>query len=70
MIPHLTLSDEIFGSDLKDRVMACRNRLRLKRIQRSQSGHHPGELFSDSIQACEVLGHSEEDAAGQEVGIT
>jgi hypothetical protein len=36
MIPHPTLDDEIFANDLRDRVSACRKRLRRNRVMQKQ----------------------------------
>jgi hypothetical protein len=47
MIPHRMLSSEIFGNGLKDRVTACRKRLRVNRVaQRVQGNNEPEGLFS------------------------
>jgi hypothetical protein len=45
MIPHLKLSSEIFANDLKDRVTACRKRLRLNRVHKTQFDNQLDELF-------------------------
>ena len=51
MIPHPLLSNEneIFGNGngLKDRVTACRKRLRLNRIHRAHVNDEPEELFQE-----------------------
>ena len=51
MIPHRMLSNEITGSGLKDRVTACRKRLRESRVMLKA---HPGinvveELFPEAV---------------------
>jgi hypothetical protein len=37
MIPHRIPSNEIFGNDLRERVTACRKRLRVNRIHRAHA---------------------------------
>ncbi len=37
MIPHRIPSNEIFGNGLRERVTACRKRLRVNRIHRAQA---------------------------------
>jgi hypothetical protein len=68
MIPHPMLSDEndIFGNrnGLKDRVAACRKRLRLNRIHRAHVGNQLEELFPETtIGASEFQGNSRNRAA-------
>jgi hypothetical protein len=77
MIPHRMLSSEIYGSGLKDRVTACRKRLRDSRTRhRSLARDDDEELFPEmttifSFQSCES-----QDSEGlvlarePEVGIT
>jgi hypothetical protein len=49
MIPQRMLSSEICGNGLKNRVTACRKRLRLKRVtQRSHVNNDSGELFPET----------------------
>lgn len=59
MIPHPLLSNEneIFGNEigLKDRVTACRKRLRLNRIHRAHVNNQLEELFQEP----EMIGVSE-----------
>lgn len=67
MIPHSMLSNEneIFGngSGLKDRVTACRKRLRLNRIQRAHADNQLEALFLETaIRASEFRGSSGNDA--------
>lgn len=71
MISHPVLSNEneIFGNGngLKDRVTACRKRLRLNRIHRAHVDNHLEELFPETaIGASEFRGHSEAHAAVRE----
>ena len=59
MIPHRIPSNEIFGNGLKDRVTACRKRLRLNRIHRAHADNHLEELFRETaIGASEFIGYS------------
>ena len=52
MIPQRMLSSEICGNGLKNRVTACRKRLRLKRVtQRSYVNNHSAELFPEATPA-------------------
>jgi hypothetical protein len=63
MIPHRILSSEIFANDLKDRVTACRKRLRLNRIHRSHFGSQVGELFCETtVEASNLCDHSGGDS--------
>ena len=39
MIPHRTATEEIFGNELKERVTACRKRLRVNRASQRERGH-------------------------------
>jgi len=79
MIPHRMLSREIFANDLKDRVTACRKRLRLNRIHRIHFDNQVGQVFCETaIEASDFCDHSEDESGlcehnehnGQEVGIT
>ena len=47
MIPHRLLSNEIAGSGLKDRVTACRKRLRESRVLKAQADINVVEEFSE-----------------------
>ncbi|HKB65856.1 MAG TPA: hypothetical protein VKC61_08370 [Pyrinomonadaceae bacterium] len=49
MIPHRMLSNEITGSGLKDRVTACRKRLRESRVLKAQADINVVEEFSEVI---------------------
>jgi hypothetical protein len=52
MIPHRMLSNEINGSGLKNRVTACRKRLRISRVtHRASALNDAHELFSESAPA-------------------
>jgi hypothetical protein len=54
---------EIFANDLKDRVTACRKRLRLNRTNRVHLGNQVGDLFSETaIEGSNGCDHSEEDS--------
>jgi len=78
------LSNEIFANanGLKDRVTACRKRLRLNRIHRPHVDNQPEELFQEiAMGVSEFRGYSGEGTHagdgeiaqqldGQEVGIT
>ena len=44
MIPHEALSNEIFGNGLKDRITACRKRLRVSRATQRAQVHNPDGL--------------------------
>jgi hypothetical protein len=57
MIPHRTLSSEICGNGLRNRVTACRKGLRVTRIMHKSHLHNqPEELFSETeISPCEFL---------------
>ena len=85
MIPHRMLTSEICGNGLKDRVTACRRRLRVNRTaQRSQVNNDAEELFPEPAMPTPVVrmncvsalagaeaGASEKKLASeQEVGIT
>ena len=45
MIPHRISSNEIFGNGLRERVTACRKRLRVNRIHRAHADNQPEEPF-------------------------
>ena len=50
MIPQRMLSSEIYGSGLKDRVIACRKRLRVNRVtQRTLVNDDVEELFPETV---------------------
>ena len=50
MIPHRMLSNEITGSGLKDRVTACRKRLRESRVMlKAQADMNVIEEFSEAV---------------------
>jgi hypothetical protein len=52
MIPHRILSNEISGSGLRDRVTACRKRLRLSRVtHRAIALDHADELFPETARS-------------------
>jgi hypothetical protein len=49
MIPDRMLSNEVYGSGLKDRVIACRKRLRVNRVmQRTLVNDEVEELFPET----------------------
>ncbi len=49
MIPHRMLSSELCGSGLKDRVIACRKRLRVNRVtHRTLINDEAAELFPET----------------------
>jgi hypothetical protein len=49
MIPHRMLSNEVYGSGLKNRVIACRKRLRVRRItHRTLVNNEVEELFPET----------------------
>lgn len=73
MIPHRMLSGEIFAEDLKDRVTACRKRLRLNRVHRTQFENELDELFettSDGQAVAITRDGNRLSAVEHEVGIT
>ncbi len=49
MIPHRVLSNEFFGTGLKQRVTACRKRLRTSRHQHRQQSNAGGSTFDSEI---------------------
>ena len=56
MIPHRMLTSEICGNGLKDRVTACRRRLRVNRAaQRSQVNNDAEELFPETAMPTSVV---------------
>ena len=76
MIPQRMLSNEISGSELRNRVTACRKRLRESRVMlKAHANTRAKELFPEAAssliplhdQAGDELG---EQIAKQEVGIT
>jgi hypothetical protein len=62
------LSNEIFGNEngLKDRVTACRKRLRLNRIHRAHRGNQLEEMFQEIAMASEFRGYSGDPVAMRE----
>ena len=78
MIPHRMLSNEISGSGLRERVSACRKRLRENRVMlKSHAATVAEELFPEAPMNCSLLdGGERKDNVGslrieeQEVGIT
>jgi len=56
MIPHRMLTSEIYGNGLRDRVTACRRRLRVNRAaQRSQVNNDTEELFPETAMPTSVV---------------
>ena len=52
MIPHRMLSNEIGGNGLKDRVTACRKRLRVHRVtHQAHAINEADELFPETVPA-------------------
>ncbi len=78
MIPHRMLSNEIGSNGLRERVTACRKRLRVNRVTHKQPHalNEATELFPELSNRPELAGtdSSENEALrlteGQEVGIT
>lgn len=77
MIPHRMLSNEITDSGLRDRVTACRKRLREKRVMlKAHATTVVEELFTEARMNCSPLegGEPKENRLTrideQEVGIT
>lgn len=78
MIPHRMLSNELTGSGLKDRVTACRKRLRENRVMlKTHAAAAVEELFPEARLNCSPAKDVERLDAGtvlqieeQEVGIT
>jgi hypothetical protein len=77
MIPHRMLSSEICGSGLKDRVTACRKRLRVSRTRPKALVHDEDEeLFTETTTFFSFKSSERVDnealllAEDQEVGIT
>lgn len=77
MNPHSCLSDEIFG--LRERVTACRKRMRQSRAMHKPAGarNQAQQIFSDPDSATAQAGRYTEDyliverlVEEQEVGIT
>lgn len=59
MIPHRMLSNEVYGSGLKDRVIACRKRLRVNRvIHRTLVHDEVEELFPETSPSVRVEGQA------------
>lgn len=77
MIPHRTLSNDFSDSGLKDRVMACRKRLRENRVMFRVQASTAEQLFPQARMNCSPFepGKLEETRAllqleEQEVGNT
>jgi hypothetical protein len=86
MIPHRMLSNEIGCNGLRERVTACRKRLRVNRVTHKQPNALNGasELFPEIVTEFQVSRRSSSEPArqeldeneaallieGQEVGIT
>jgi hypothetical protein len=77
MIPHRMLSREIYGNGLKDRVTACRKRLRVSRTRHKPLVHDEDEeLFPETsgLFSCESSDRRDSEASmlaeEHEVGIT
>lgn len=76
MIPHRLLSNEIAGSGLRDRVTACRKRLRENRVMlKTHASTAVEELFPEARVNCSPAKDFERSEAllqieEQEVGIT
>jgi hypothetical protein len=76
MIPHRLLSNEIAGSGLRDRVTACRKRLRENRVMlKAHAANTVDELFPEARLNCSPAQDVERSEAllqieEQEVGIT
>ena len=61
MIPYRTPSYEIFGNDLRERVTACRKRLRINRIHKVHADNQPEDPFRETrVAASEFPGYSED----------
>lgn len=77
MIPHRMLSSEVCGSGLKDRVTACRKRLRVSRTRHKPLVHDDDEdMFPETLAFLSLAGRDRRDSEvlllrrEQEVGIT
>ena len=77
MIPHRMLSNEITGSGIKDRVTACRKRLRESRVPKAQADINVVVEFSEvTVPLIQLADYAANDFdAGKqteelEVGIT
>lgn len=80
MVPHRIAGNEISGSGLRNRVTACRKRLRENRVMlKTQAGSDGDELFPESSRPNwsarpeRMIGsrfEHEEQIEEQEVGIT
>lgn len=78
MIPHRMLSNEISSRGLKDRVSACRKRLRENRVMlKAQASTSFEELFPETRVHTSPFRHAEPRDSGtlrlfeeQEVGVT
>jgi hypothetical protein len=60
MIPHRIPSNEIFGNGLRERVTACRRRLRVNRIHRAHADNRQDEpLRETKVAASKFSDYSE-----------
>ena len=67
MIPHRIPSNEIFGNGLRERVTACRKRLRVNRIHRAHADNQPEGPFRETkVAASEFPYYSENITAVRE----
>lgn len=68
MIPHRMLTSEVYGSGLKDRVLACRKRVRLNRATHRAIGdigvNDVEELFPETASSVSPVSEFKEHAAG------
>ena len=78
MIPQRTKRNDFAGSELRERVTACRKRLRHNRVTQAANGREidrdfsmPNATFLDDEPAMrESLSNMELSSTAQEVGIT
>ncbi len=72
MIPHKRIENDIFANGLRERVTACRKRLRNKRITREPRVYaEPEEAFSETIKESDPHGHRINYSVAQmSVGLT
>jgi len=61
MIPHRIPSSEIFGNDLRERVTACRKRLRVNRMHRAHADNQPDEPFQETKVAASKFSECSEN---------
>ena len=67
MIPHRISSNEIFGNGLRERVTACRKRLRVNRVYRAHADNQPEKPFREpKVAALEFPDYSENPPAVHE----